>query len=185
MVRFGHDCKWTCKEKRPIYFALLLKNLTSHDFMKKTVLIYFTNFYNTNELINGEYSFSIKTMSDNADKTQKLLEKLQKSDALDKKLTRTEDNLNTQIRDIKTNLESHKVQSKHEIDNIKNTLDDVEKSQDLILQRFEEQNIKIGKLVHGNKKMSMGNSQLNNKINNLIEQQVSKKSAKQPTRVAY
>ena len=46
--------------------------------MKKTVLIYFINFYNTNGLINGEYSFSIKTMSDNADKTQKLLEDIGK-----------------------------------------------------------------------------------------------------------
>ena len=109
-------------------------------------------------------------MSDNADKTQKLLEKLQKSDALDKKLTWIEDNLNTQIRDIKTNLESHKLQSKHEIDNIKNILGDVEKSQDLISQRFEEQNIKIGKLMHNNKKLSMENSELNNKINNLVEQ---------------
>ena len=158
-----------------IYFVLLLKNLTSNDFIKKTVLIYFINFYNTNELINGEYNFSIKTMSDNTDKTQKLLEKLQKPDALDEKLTRIEDNLNTQIRDIKANLESHKLQSKHEIDNTKNTSDDVEKSQDLISQRFEEQNIKIGKLIHDNKKLSMENSELNNKINNLIEQQVSKK----------
>ena len=103
--------------------------------MKKTVLIYFINFYNTNELINREYSFSIKTMSDNADKTQKLLEKFQKSDALDKKLTRTEYNLNTQIRDIKTNLESHKLQSEHEIDNIKNTLDDVKKTPRLNLAK--------------------------------------------------
>ena len=116
------------QRKWPIYFVLLLKNLTSNDFIKKTVLIYFINFYNTNELINGEYNFSIKTMSDNTDKTQKLLEKLQKSDALDEKLTRIEDNLNTQIRDIKANLESHKLQSTHEIDNTKNTLDDVEKT---------------------------------------------------------
>ena len=56
------------------------------------------------------------------------------------------DNLNRQIRDIKTNLESHKLQNKHEIDNIKQILNDVEKSQDLISQKFEEQNIKISKL---------------------------------------
>ena len=149
------------------------------------MLIYFINFYNTNELIKEGYNFSIKKMYHNADKTQKLLEKLQKSDALYEKLTRTEDNLNTQIRDIKANLESHKLQSKHEIDNIKNILGDVEKSQDLILQRFEEQNIKIGKLMHNNKKLSMENSELNNKINNRIEQQVSKKSANQLTRVVY
>ena len=124
-------------------------------------------------------------MYHNADKTQKLLEKLQKSDALYEKLTRIEDNLNTQIRDIKANLESHKLQSKHEIDNIKNILGDVEKSQDLISQRFEEQNIKIGKLMHNNKKLSMENSELNNKINNRIEQQVSKKSANQLTKVVY
>ena len=134
------------------------------------MLIYFINFYNTNELIKEEYNFSIKIMYHNADKTQKLLEKLQNSDALYEKLTRIEDNLNTQIRDIKANLESHKLQSKHEIDNIKNILGDVEKSQDLISQRFEEQNIKIGKLMHNNKKLSMENSELNNKINNLVEQ---------------
>ena len=56
------------------------------------------------------------------------------------------DNLNRQIRDIKTNLESHKLQNKHEIDNIKQILNDVEKSQDLISQKFEEQNIKLSKL---------------------------------------
>ena len=52
------------------------------------MLIYFPNFYNINEFINGEYNFSIETMTDNADKTQKLPEQLlQKSDALDEKLT--------------------------------------------------------------------------------------------------
>ena len=56
------------------------------------------------------------------------------------------DNLNRKIRDIKANLESHKLQNKHEIDNIKQILNDVEKSQDLISQKFEEQNIKISKL---------------------------------------
>ena len=93
------------------------------------MLIYFTNFDNINEFINGEYNFSIETMTDNADKTQKLLEQLlQKSDALDEKLTMMEDNLNMQITDIKANFESHKLQSKHEIGNIKNTLDDVKKA---------------------------------------------------------
>ena len=116
--------------------------------------------------------FSINTMTDNADKTQKLLEQfLQKSDALDEKLTRIENNLKMQIRDIKVNLESHKLQSKHETDNIKNALDDVGKSQDLISQKSEEQNIKISKLMQDNKKLSMENSELNSKINNLIEQQ--------------
>ena len=93
------------------------------------MLIYFTNFDNINEFINGEYNFSIETMTDNADKTQKLLEQLlQKSDALNQKLSMIEDNLNMQITDIKANFESHKLQSKHEIGNIKNTLDDVEKT---------------------------------------------------------
>ena len=92
------------------------------------MLIYFTNFDNINEFINGEYNFSIETMTDNADKTQKLLEQLlEKSDALDQKLTMIEDNLNMQITDIKANFESHKLQIKHEIGNIKNTLDDVKK----------------------------------------------------------
>ena len=83
--------------------------------------------------------------------------------------------LNTQIRDIKVNLVSHKLQTKHEIDNIKNTLDDVEKGQDLISQKSEEQNIKISKLMQDNKKLPMENSELNNRINNLIEQQESRK----------
>ena len=92
------------------------------------MLIYFTNFDNINEFINGEYNFSIETMIDNADKTQKLLEQLlEKSDALDQKLTMIEDNLNMQITDIKANFESHKLQIKHEIGKIKNTLDDVKK----------------------------------------------------------
>ena len=130
------------------------------------------NFYNINELIKRGYDFSINTITDSTDKTQKLLEQfLQKSDALDEKLTRIENNLKMQIRDIKVNLESHKLQGKHETDNIKNALDDVEKSQDLILQKSEEQNIKIGKLMQDNKKLSMENSELNSKINNLIEQQ--------------
>ena len=83
--------------------------------------------------------------------------------------------LNTQIRDIKVNLVSHKLQTKHETDNIKNTLDDVEKGQDLISQKSEEHNIKISKLMQDNKKLPMENSELNNRINNLIEQQESRK----------
>ena len=68
-------------------------------------------------------------MTDNADKTQKLLEQLlQKSHALDEKLIMIDDNLNMQITDIKANFESYKLQSKHEIGNIKNTLDDVKKA---------------------------------------------------------
>ena len=93
------------------------------------MLIYFTNFDNINEFINGEYNFSIETMTDNADKTQKLLKQLlQKSDAHDEKLTIILDNLNMQITHIKANFKSHKLQSKHEIDKIKNTLDDVTKT---------------------------------------------------------
>ena len=114
-------------------------------------------------------------MTDKADKTQKLLKQLhQKSDALDENLTRIEDNLNKQIKDIKANLQSHKLQSKYEIGNIRNTLDNVDKSQDLISQKFEEQNIKISKLMQDNKKLLMENSELNSKINN-IEQQESQK----------
>ena len=114
-------------------------------------------------------------MTDKADKTQKLLKQLlQNSDALDEKLTRIEDNLNTQIKDIKANLQSHKLQSKYEIGNIRNTLDNVDKSQDLISQKFKEQNIKISKLMQDNKKLLMENSELNSKINN-IEQQESQK----------
>ena len=114
-------------------------------------------------------------MTDKADKTQKLLKQLlQNSDALDEKLTRIEDNLNTQIKDIKANLQSHKLRSKYEIGNIRNTLDNVDKSQDLISQKFEEQNIKISKLMQDNKKLLMENSELNSKINN-IEQQESQK----------
>ena len=61
-------------------------------------------------------------MTDNADNKQKLLEQLlQRSDSIDEKLTRTEANLNTQIREIKANFESHKLQNKHKIDNIRNT----------------------------------------------------------------
>ena len=114
-------------------------------------------------------------MTDKADKTQKLLKQLlQNSDALDEKLIRIEDNLNTQIKDIKANLQSHKLQSKYEIGNIRNTLDNVDKSQDLISQKFEEENIKISKLMQDNKKLLMENSELNSKINN-IEQQESQK----------
>ena len=68
-------------------------------------------------------------MTDNAGKTQKLLEQLlQKSDAHDEKLTIIVDNLNMQIIHIKANFKSYKLQSKHEIDKIKNTLDDVKKT---------------------------------------------------------
>ena len=68
-------------------------------------------------------------MTDNAGKTQKLLEQLlQKSDAHDEKLTIIVDNLKMQIIHIKVNFKSHKLQSKHKIDKIKNTLDDVKKT---------------------------------------------------------
>ena len=127
---------------------MLPKQNTNLACPNKGMLINFNNFCNINELKNGEYNFNIKAMTDNAEKTQELLEQLlQKSDAFEKKLTRIDVNLNTRIRDIKTNLESHKLQNKHEIDNIKNTLDDVEKSQELISQKFEEQNIKINSLM--------------------------------------
>ena len=73
-------------------------------------------------------------MTDNADKTQKLLKQLlQKSDAHYEKLTTIVDNLNMQITHIKANFKSHKLQSKHEIDKIKNTLDDAKKKQRLNL----------------------------------------------------
>ena len=45
------------------------------------------------------------------------------------------------------------------------------KNKDLISQKFEEQNIKISKLMQHNKKLPLENSELNSKINNLIEQQ--------------
>ena len=68
---------------------MLFQNLTSHGFIIKAVLIYFINFCNINELVNGEYNSSIETVADNADERKKLLEQLlQKSDALDEKLTR-------------------------------------------------------------------------------------------------
>ena len=76
------------------------------------------------------------------------------------------------------NLESRKLQTKHEIDNIKNTFDD------LISQKFEEHNIQISKLMQDNKKLPKENSELNSRINNLIEQQESE-SVNQPTRVVH
>ena len=140
------------------------------------MLIHFIIFCSLNELINAKYNLSIETATESADKTQNLLEQLlQTSDALDEKLTRIEENLNIQIRDIKKNLESPKLQNKHEIDNIKNTLNDVEKSQDFS-KKFEEQNIKIIKLIQDIKKLSMENSKLSSKVNNLIDQQESQKA---------
>ena len=139
------------------------------------MLIHFIIFCSLNELINAKYNLSIETATESADKTQNLLEQLlQTSDALDEKLTRIEENLNTQIRDIKKNLESPKLQNKHKIDNIKNTLNDIEKSQDFS-KKFEEQNIKIIKLIQDIKKLSMENSKLSSKVNNLIDQQESQK----------
>lgn len=139
------------------------------------MLIHFIIFCSLKELINAKYNLSIETATESADKTQNLLEQLlQTSDALDEKLTRIEENLNTQIRDIKKNLESPKLQNKHEIDNIKNTLNDVEKGQDFS-KKFEEQNIKIIKLIQDIKKLSMENSKLSSEVNNLIDQQESQK----------
>ena len=51
----------------------------------------------------------------------------------------------------------------------------LKKNQDLISQKFEEHNIQISKLMQDNKKLPMENSEQNNRINNLIEQQESKK----------
>ena len=66
------------------------------------MLIHFIIFCSLNELINAKYNLSIETATESADKTQNFLEQLlQTSDALDEKLTRIEENLNTQIRDIK------------------------------------------------------------------------------------
>ena len=49
------------------------------------------------------------------------------------------------------------------------------KSQDLISQKFEEQNLKISKIMQEYKKLFMKNWELNSQINNLIEQQESQK----------
>ena len=63
-----------------------------------------------------------------------------------------------------------------EFDTIKNTLNDMgKKSQDLISQKFEEQNLKISKIMQEYKKLFMKNWELNSQINNLIEQQESQK----------
>ena len=63
-----------------------------------------------------------------------------------------------------------------EFDTIKNTLNDMgKKSQDLISQKFEEQNLKISKIMQKYKKLFMKNWELNSQINNLIEQQESQK----------
>ena len=72
-----------------------------------------------------------------------------------------------------------------EFDTIKNTLNDMgKKSQDLISQKFEEQNLKISKIMQKYKKLFMKNWELNSQINNLIEQQESlkktHKNANQP-----
>ena len=47
----------------------------------------------------------------------------------------------------------------------------LKKKKDLISKKFEEQNIKIRKLIQDKKKLSLENSELNSKINNLIEQE--------------
>ena len=73
-----------------------------------------------------------------------------------------------------------------EFDTIKNTLNDMgKKSQDLISQKFEEQNLKISKIMQEYKKLFMKNWELNSQINNLIEQQESQKTHKKrkPTKL--
>ena len=73
-----------------------------------------------------------------------------------------------------------------EFDTIKNTLNDMgKKSQDLISQKFEEQNLKISKIMQEYKKLFMKNWELNSQINNLIEQQESQKNAqkRKPTKL--
>ena len=77
-----------------------------------------------------------------------------------------------------------------EFDTIKNTLNDMgKKSQDLISQKFEEQNLKISKIMQEYKKLFMKNWELNSQINNLIEQQESQKNAQKTqtnqTRAVY
>ena len=77
-----------------------------------------------------------------------------------------------------------------EFDTIKNTLNDMgKKSQDLISQKFGEQNLKISKIMQEYKKLFMKNWELNSQINNLIEQQESQKNAQKTqtnqTRAVY
>lgn len=56
------------------------------------------------------------------------------------------------------------------IDTIKNTVDDVEQSKNLISEKIEDQNLNIKSLIQDNKKLFLETSKIKSQIKNLLEQ---------------
>ena len=113
-------------------------------------------------------------MADND--TKSLLQQiLVKSDALecklDEKLTRIENTIRAEINGIKKDLQTYKDRNYEEIKLIKKTVNDLEASQSLLSEKYEEQKEKIQQLINDNKKLYLENKNLNNSIESLQENQ--------------
>lgn len=76
--------------------------------------------------------------------TEMLKTPLPKSDALDQKLRNMGNNIKAEINEIKVSLENFKALQKEEVTKIKKTVENVEKSQDLINRKFDDQKEKLG-----------------------------------------
>ena len=70
----------------------------------------------------------------------------------------------------KSNLETTNDLTNMKIDTIKNTVDDVEQSKNLISEKIEDQNLNIKSLIQDNKKLFLETSKIKSQIKNLLEQ---------------
>ena len=93
-------------------------------------------------------------MVNSKDKTnvESLKTLLAKSDTLDQKFKNMDNNIKAKINKIKVNLKNFKNLQKEEITKIKKAVENVEESQDLISQKFEDQKEKLAQLTRDHKK---------------------------------
>ena len=77
---------------------------------------------------------------------------LAKSDTLDQKFKNMDNNIKAKIDKKKVNLKNFKILQKEEVTKIRKAVENVEESQDLISQKFEDQKEKLAQLTRDHKK---------------------------------
>lgn len=93
-------------------------------------------------------------MVNSKDKTnvESLKTLLAKSDTLDQKFKNMDNNIKAKIDKKKVNLKNFKTLQKEEVTKIRKAVENVEESQDLISQKFEDQKEKLAQLTRDHKK---------------------------------
>ena len=109
-------------------------------------------------------------------KIEKLMERLllKNNEILDKKLNKgsdklstIENNIRTDINQIKEDINSIECSNQVEFNKIKETVGSIEDSQHLISDEFEKQKQKISQLLEDNKKIHLDNNRLHHELSNM------------------